>query len=425
LSSAVEEAKVEEESEDLDLESDTEEVEVEETAEETSLESTDEVTSLEDSAESEVETVPENEADLIDEITVPRDGEADEAVKLESFLPDAETEVFDFRIDPEQSLEILSLEETLETESSDQEVVEEISIEAEQPPATPPEALSDEEETETTFPTETPSEALEIEAEASTGSELAELGESEDLVEPVQEIDEKPIQERLEEADFYLKLDLRGDARRIVAELLEKFPEEEDVLSRARKIGLVPEVQTEVQDSLEPQPGPLADDYDVEVEAALDDLFDVSTEPKAGESDLGVEEAAETSEEDLSVQFDLGVAYREMGMFEDAISKFEEAFSAYEIHPDEEQSIRCASLLAATYLQLGNYRDTIKWADEGLRFSEIKSFEKKTLEYDRAQAFELLGEFDESLKGYRKVFEEDPDFRDVQTRISRIELLSD
>jgi len=224
------------------------------------------------------------------------------------------------------------------------------------------------------------------------------------------------LKERLQETDFYLNLDLKDDARRILDGLEEEYPDDSGIRERREQL----------EKGLPAQPAAAASETDFEIETALDELFE------AGSGETGTLDAAETqgqpgggSGDDPKTQFDLGVAYREMGMFEDAVDKFTEAFNLFEQQENVEESVRCASLLAATNLQLGRYREVVQWADRGLQVSEIKDFERKILEYDRAQAFELLGELKESLRSYRKVFEEDPDFRDVQARISKIELLSD
>jgi hypothetical protein len=51
----------------------------------------------------------------------------------------------------------------------------------------------------------------------------------------------------------------------------------------------------------------------------------------------------------------------------------------------------------------------------------MKEFEWKTLEYDRAYALEMMGELEESLTGYRRILGTDPHFRDVRSRLGRLD----
>jgi len=377
-----------------------------------------------ESEEVEPDTVSETEDDFELDLLTDQEDEieevADQVEEIEKDSTEETEEIEDISVDlPATSPELPDFPEPpLPSQPQDPPVISE--------PPLPPTV----EEIEAIKPDESSQESEDSSVEEGSDLELPDPGvqepeletEPEDEVEQVEEIEtseepaEKSFQERLDEVDFYLKLDLKEDARRTIDGLLEDFPGNEDVLKR--------------QESMDADPtgskGESKTETDFEIEAALDDLFEGSAEEQSLVTTADeVSLPDEASSDDPKAQLDLGVAYREMGMFEDAVEKFEEAFSSYETDNNEEESVRCSSLLSSTHLQLGHYRDTIQWADRGLGFSEIKSFERKTLEFDRAQAFELLGEFDESLKSYRKVFKEDPDFRDVQARISRIELLSD
>jgi tetratricopeptide (TPR) repeat protein len=113
-----------------------------------------------------------------------------------------------------------------------------------------------------------------------------------------------------------------------------------------------------------------------------------------------------------------------MGMFEDAVKKFEEAFRLSSENRDSKHAVLCSSMLAATHLQLTDFHGVVRWAKKGLDLCSDRGFEWKALEYDRSRAWEILGEFEKSLEGYRRIFAQDPGFRDVQARIARLDLLS-
>jgi tetratricopeptide (TPR) repeat protein len=413
--------------------------------------STDEISDLEDrilaSAEESVEEIPTFDLETEFEETLNLDSDLEKAQSLEVSEQESETsldvsleqieDLFEESQPPEESAELQVQEESEaqaeaqvqeeseaqaeaqvqdEFEAQAEAQVQEIDIqieEIEESVSEPPEVTLqlDSELGAEASPIE-PEPSLEIEelaeetVEAETIEEAPPLETSLEEFTPElqEEVSAKDFEERLDEVDFYLKLDLKEDARRVINHLLEEFPANEELTSRLEQLE-------------EPEPvasDPPETESDFEIEAALDDLFDVPEDTKPA-----------ASVEDPNAQLDLGVAYREMGMFEDAVAKFEDAFTSFDSQSKKEEAVRCAALLAATHLQLGQYRDTIQWADQGLGYDEINSFERKALEFDRAQAFELLGEFDESLRSYRSVFEVDPNFRDVQARISRIELLTD
>ena len=221
------------------------------------------------------------------------------------------------------------------------------------------------------------------------------------------------LQNLLDEVDFYLKLDLREDAERILGVLLEKEPDEPRVRARAERLGLVATSgSAPVEEEEEAEP------YAADVESALDDLFFEDAGDSVGTVDGVAESDADPGS--LRAHFDLGVAYREMGMFGDAVAKF---LKAYEVSVEQnrvDQQLNCAALLASTHLLLENSVQSLKWADIALGLPRNDLQDYRALEYDRAAALELSGRTEESLEVYKRILAEDPEFRDVRERVSRL-----
>lgn len=225
---------------------------------------------------------------------------------------------------------------------------------------------------------------------------------------------ERSLESSLEEADFYLKLDLRSDAERVLEGLLVSHPGDARVRARAEKIGLIVSSEVGVRESGTP--------FESNVDSALEDLFfddAVLKETSAGRL-AELESKGEGLRNDPRSQYDLGVAYREMGMLEDAAAKFERAYQLFSDEEDPEQALLCSSMLTSTYLKLRRFDKSVEWADIGLSLPRVEGIERKALEYDRAVALEQLGENEESLNGYRRILELDPDFRDVRQRAVRM-----
>lgn len=226
---------------------------------------------------------------------------------------------------------------------------------------------------------------------------------------------ERSLESSLEEIDFYLKLDLRSDAVRVLEELLARYPGDERVRNRARKAGLP--VGAEEADQ---EDAPAA--FESNVESALEDLFfEDSVLNETNQTRVAeLESRSEIQRDDPRSQYDLGVAYREMGMFEDAAAKFERAYQLFSDAESPEQALLCSSMLTSTYLRLHRFDKSVEWADIGLSLPRVEGVERKALEYDRAVALEQIGEAEESLNGFRRLLEFDPDFRDVRERVARM-----
>ena len=224
---------------------------------------------------------------------------------------------------------------------------------------------------------------------------------------------ERSLDSSLEEVDFYLKLDLKRDAERLLRDLLSRHPDDERVRARARKINISVSGET-----LAEQPETAESNLD----SALEDLFfDDSLLTNAAEDRLAeLESRGEDQRNDPRSQYDLGVAYREMEMFDDAVAKFERAYQLFSDAEDPDQALLCSSMLTSTYLKLHKFDKAVEWSDIGLSLPHVQGIEWKSLEYDRAYALDQIGESEESLNGFRRILERDPDFRDVREQVARM-----
>ncbi len=229
------------------------------------------------------------------------------------------------------------------------------------------------------------------------------------------------LEEALEEADFYLKLGFQEEATRVLKVLVRDYPEDERVLRRAKKIpGLAP---------VPPREQPAASDgrqaaqFDQQVDDALDILFEGDGEEALPEDEIlryDVQKSGQPRDQNPKVHYDLGLAYKEMGLVEDAIQEFLSAVKLLQGKEHIPQRILCCSTLANSYLQLDRYDDAIRWAREGLQIKDMKEFEWKALQYDLGCALESKKEFDPALDVFRQIADRDQGYRDVPARIDRL-----
>ncbi|MBI4445537.1 MAG: tetratricopeptide repeat protein [Acidobacteria bacterium] len=232
------------------------------------------------------------------------------------------------------------------------------------------------------------------------------------------------LEEALEEADFYLKLGFRDEARKLLEQLLRLHGHDERVLRRAEKAMLsVPGLEVRG----EPASGQdvvkeITDDFDSELDSALEGLFTGAEEYQADEV-LRYDVAAKTDQPAHSsprLHYELGLAYKEMGLNSDALQEFLKAVEGMEDSEYQPQKLLCCSLLANTFLNLGNYDEAIRWAQAGLQIPERREFEWKALQYDLCLALEGKGDSKKALRGYREILKKDPSYRDVSRRISQL-----
>lgn len=231
------------------------------------------------------------------------------------------------------------------------------------------------------------------------------------------------LEEALQETDFYLKLGFREEAKRLLEVLVREYPGEERVLRRADKVmTLPPTIRTNGEAAAEP--ADTLSDFDLEIDSALDLLFTGSgLDDDKPDQILRYDIASNNAEEKNTpkTHYDLGLAYKEMGLAADAIQEFLNAFQMLNDRTHNPQRILCCSMLASSFLQLGDYEKAIHWAREGLGIPDKKDFEWKALQYDLATAFEKQGEPNQALDGFKEILQRDPDYRDVQKRIEYLE----
>jgi tetratricopeptide (TPR) repeat protein len=129
-------------------------------------------------------------------------------------------------------------------------------------------------------------------------------------------------------------------------------------------------------------------------------------EPPA-ESRPPVDAGRQIGRDDYESRYDLGVAYREMGLLDEAIAELQLAAA------DSERLAACASLLAECYADLGQAARSLKWLEKGLAVPGLPAERRRDLRYRLATAFEASGAAPRALSLYRELEAEDPGFRDV------------
>jgi len=139
------------------------------------------------------------------------------------------------------------------------------------------------------------------------------------------------------------------------------------------------------------------------------------------------QEAAETEQAGLEEgQFDfhynIGIAYKEMSLHEQAINEFEKAISLVRAEDEEHHFIHCCSLLATCYSATGNYTEAEKWLLAGLEALSDIGNEYKALRYELGLLYETSGKFEKASEAFFDVYSIDPDFRRVGQKIKMLQM---
>jgi tetratricopeptide (TPR) repeat protein len=115
--------------------------------------------------------------------------------------------------------------------------------------------------------------------------------------------------------------------------------------------------------------------------------------------------------EDYDTRYNLGIAYKEMGLIDEAIAEFQLAAK------DEARLLECASMLGICFLEKGMPKLAMKWFEKGLKAPGRTEEEYAALRYDLATAHEAAGDVDRALALFSDLYGQDANFRDVATKV--------
>jgi len=133
-----------------------------------------------------------------------------------------------------------------------------------------------------------------------------------------------------------------------------------------------------------------------------------------------LQEVDASAGEYFEMHFNLGIAYREMELIDDAIKEFETAFKSLNPSGSAKEMVQCCGMLSTCFLEKGMPRSTVRWCQTGLQLPGISAHEAMALRYDMGTAYAQIGEPERALECFGAIFRTDPSYRDVAQRIDEL-----
>jgi tetratricopeptide (TPR) repeat protein len=146
--------------------------------------------------------------------------------------------------------------------------------------------------------------------------------------------------------------------------------------------------------------------------APLKEVFD---EFRADLGEMGAED------EDLETHYNLGIAFREMGLLEEAISEFQKVAKANERGKAFRYAMQCCTLLGLAFMEKGQPSIAAIWYERALRTPGVDAESALALRYDLGVAQESANDLDAALKSFSHVYAVNIDYRDVADRIAALQ----
>ena len=132
-------------------------------------------------------------------------------------------------------------------------------------------------------------------------------------------------------------------------------------------------------------------------------------------SELG---EANGQDEDLETHYNLGIAYREMGLLEESISEFQKVASATDKGSAFRYAMQCSTLLGLAFMEKGQPAIAAIWYDRALKTPGLDQESVLALRYDLGVAQELAGDTHAAFTSFSQVYAMNIDYRDVSERIA-------
>ena len=144
----------------------------------------------------------------------------------------------------------------------------------------------------------------------------------------------------------------------------------------------------------------------------LDGLF--------GELRQTLDEHPVEAEGDPETHYSLGVAFREMGLLDEAIAELQKVCKAHEHGHRMPHIMQTYTWLAQCFLDKGVPEAAIRWYDRALQLPNLDQETRTALHYELASCYEAAGKKSDALNHFLEVYGNNIDYRDVAERVKSL-----
>lgn len=243
--------------------------------------------------------------------------------------------------------------------------------------------------------------------------------------------------QELESVDFYIAQGYTDIAIDTLNLLESQFGRHADIDLRRRQLeqgpDALPAVNFDLEVPAEPEPPQPIADFSF-VPENLDSGPFAAHEPLAGHTlmlDAGLAEIfeehrvsaeAETNGNgDYETHYNLGLAYQEMDLFEEALEEFQIAIGLVSAEDGTPRYLQCCNWLGHCFMKKGVPQLAVKWFNKGLTAPNTSADERQALRFDLAAAYEQAGDLKEARSLFTEIYGVNVSYRGVNERLKALE----
>jgi tetratricopeptide (TPR) repeat protein len=146
------------------------------------------------------------------------------------------------------------------------------------------------------------------------------------------------------------------------------------------------------------------------IDAGLAELFE----------EFRAAEEGDEVREDYETHYNMGTAYKEMDLMDEAIQEFQASAGLVKPSDGTSRFLQCCNMLGHCFIQKGMPEAAVLWFKKGLQAPGHSEDEYQALRYELASAYEQLGDLKQARDFYTEVYGVDVSYREVAEKLSQL-----
>jgi tetratricopeptide (TPR) repeat protein len=124
-----------------------------------------------------------------------------------------------------------------------------------------------------------------------------------------------------------------------------------------------------------------------------------------------------TGNGDYETHYNLGLAYQEMDLFEEALEEFQMAANLVTPGDGTPRYLQCCNLLGHCFMQKGVPQLAVTWFNKGLNAPGASEDERQALRFELGAAYEQVGDLERAIEIFTEVYGNNVSYRGVNERL--------
>jgi tetratricopeptide (TPR) repeat protein len=133
------------------------------------------------------------------------------------------------------------------------------------------------------------------------------------------------------------------------------------------------------------------------------------------------EEEPSPSDNDYETHYNLGLAYKEMDLLDEAVEEFQIAAGLVAPEDGTPRYLHCCNLLGHCFMQKNLARAAVMWFQKGLAAKGHTQDEYQALRYELGAAYEQMGDLDHAIEVFTEVYGTDVSYRGVAEKLRNLQ----